>query len=188
MQSTRLPESWVKSLFAKLSAMYGEKFARQWEGVEQSLLIDTWAEALAPFADDGEHRGKRIAWALQQCRDSHPFPPTLPEFVLLVRQAPRPEPLALPAPKVAPEVAQERAAELSTAAKRIAEKPRDFLAWAMTPPTSGASGSIWEKSIIDLAEAGDPRFERILVDHVRARVIRSDRAAKVFEAIGGDYA
>lgn len=67
-------------------------------------------------------------------------------------------------------------------------RDRDCLDWARTPPAGGASGSIWEKSVIDLAEAGDPRFERILVDHVRARVIKSERAAKVFEAIGGDYA
>lgn len=51
--------------------------------------------------------------------------------------------------------------------------------WANFPPPSGASGSIWERNIIDLAEAGEPRFVRILDRHVRANVIKSDRARAV---------
>ena len=89
MQSTHLPASWVESLFGKLAALYGDQFLRKWEHVPKADLLQTWAEGLGPYADDGEHRGMRLKWALSQLRDNNPFPPSLPEFIALVRQAPR---------------------------------------------------------------------------------------------------
>lgn len=176
MPSTPLPASWVESLFAKMAALYGESFARKWEGVPKADLMATWAEALWPYADEPPHRGERLKWALDQLRDNNPYPPTLPEFVQLLRQAPRPQRPALPEPKVPASVAQKRAAELAAAARRISEKKEDGTAWAKTPPAMGASGSAWERAIVDLAEAGDARFVAILGGHVAAGVIRSDRA------------
>lgn len=38
----------------------------------------------------------------------------------------------------------------------------------------------WETAIIELAEAGDERFRKILAEHIRTWVIRSVRAQKVF--------
>lgn len=179
MPSTPLPASWVESLFAKMAALYGESFARKWEGVPKADLMATWAEALGPYADEPPHRGERLKWALDQLRDNNPYPPTLPEFVQLVRQAPRPQRPALPEPKVPASVAQKRAAELVEAARRITANKGDGTGWAKTPPTTGASASAWEKAIADLAASGDGRFVKILGDHIEAGVIRSDRAKAV---------
>lgn len=123
-QSMRLPESWVDSLLARMSAMYGEKFVRQWERTNPDAMRDMWADALGPF--DGE----RIKWALQYLIANNPFPPTLPEFVGLCRQAPRTEVAALPAPVVPRSVAQKRAEELAQASEKIAKGNKDPKAWA----------------------------------------------------------
>lgn len=123
-QSTRLPDLWVKSLLDRMAAMYGEKFVRQWEKTNPDAMRDMWAESLGHF------HGEQIKWALLHLVQNNPFPPTLPEFAMLCRQAPRPEVPALPAPVVPPEVARARAVELEDAAKRIAKKPQDFRKWA----------------------------------------------------------
>ncbi len=175
MLSTHLPASWVESLFGKMAAIYGDQFARKWEAVPRAELVGQWAEALAPYADDGEHRGQRIKWALVQLRDNNPFPPSLPEFVALVRQAPRPEVPALPAPKVSPEVAHQRAEEMASAVKRIASKPRDYLDWAKRADlVPKIPGSAWELRLIEFAR-DDQRGMDILRGHVAAGVRFSSR-------------
>lgn len=175
MQSMRLPDSWVESLFGKLAALYGDQFLRKWEHVHKADLVQTWAEGLGPYADDGEHRGMRLKWALAQLRDNNPFPPSLPEFIALVRQAPRPEVPALPAPKVAPEVASQRADEMAKAVKRITSKQRDFLDWAKRADlVPSIPGSAWESKLIEFAR-DDQRGLDILLDHVDAGVKLSAR-------------
>ena len=59
---------------------------------------------------------------------------------------------------------------------------KEFTAWADEPPPRGAAGTLWEKHIIELAEAGDPRFIEKLRKHVAPRVIRSERAIAVLHA------
>lgn len=166
MQSMRLPDSWVESLFGKLAALYGDQFLRKWEHVPKADLLQTWAEGLGPYADDGEHRGMRLKWALSQLRDNNPFPPSLPEFIALVRQAPRPEVPALPAPKVAPEVASQRADEMAQTVKRITSKQRDYLDWATRADlVPNIPGSAWESKLIEFAR-DDQRGMEILLGHV----------------------
>lgn len=70
----------------------------------------------------------------------------------------------------------------------LSGKPLDFTAWAKTPPTYGAAGSVWERMIIELAEQGEPRFVAILREHVKAGVIRSERAHAVLAQGGADAA
>lgn len=123
-QSKRMPDSWVESLLSRMSAMYGTKFVSQWERADPAQMRDMWAESLGHF------HGEQIKWALLHLVQNNPFPPTLPEFAILCRQAPRPEVPALPAPVVPPSVARARAAELEAAAERIAKKPQDFRKWA----------------------------------------------------------
>ena len=65
---------------------------------------------------------------------------------------------------------------------------KDFTAWADEPPPRGAAGTLWEKHIIELAEAGDPRFIEKLRKHVASRVIRSERAIAVLHAPEPDAA
>lgn len=123
-QSMRLPDSWVESLLNRMAAIYGEKFLNLWSRTPPADMRDMWADALGRF--DGE----QIKWALHHLIANNPFPPTLPEFVMLCRQAPRPEVPALPAPVVPKEVAKARAAELESAAKRVASKKSDGRGWA----------------------------------------------------------
>ena len=60
-------------------------------------------------------------------------------------------------------------------AKRMT-RGKEFAAWADEPPPRGAAGTLWEKHIIELAEAGDPRFIEKLRKHVASSAIRSERA------------
>lgn len=64
----------------------------------------------------------------------------------------------------------------------------DFAAWADEPPARGAAGTAWEKAVIELAEAGDTRFVEKLRKHVKAGVIRSERALAVLSAPKSDAA
>lgn len=68
------------------------------------------------------------------------------------------------------------------------KRPEDGAAWAKTPPPGGARGSLWERNIIELAEAGEPRFVRILADHVDRGVIVSDRTSAALISAGADAA
>lgn len=186
MQSMPLPDAWVKSLFGKFAAMYGEKFASQWRNVPESEIVSVWSEALGPYADDGEHRGSRIKWALMQLRDNNPFPPTLPEFVQLVRQAPRPQPAALPAPKVSPDVAKDRADQIAQAAKKAASKQQDPLAWAKRADlVPRIPGSAWESMLIRFARE-DEQGMRILRAHVDSGVRFSARVDAFLSQSTGD--
>lgn len=63
---------------------------------------------------------------------------------------------------------------------------KEFTAWADEPPPRGAAGTLWEKHIIELAAAGDPRFLRILAQHVERGVIRSERARAVLSLTSAD--
>ena len=112
---TRLPDHWVESLLARMLAIYGQKFRSQWADVPAESMRETWAVALGRF--DGE----RIKWALDQMIATCPWPPTLPEFAALCRQAPRDEPVKLPAPDVPPSVIEARQAEAQAIAARVAE-------------------------------------------------------------------
>ena len=40
----------------------------------------------------------------------------------------------------------------------VSGKHQDGTAWAKTPPPGGARGSRWEAAILELAEAGEPRW------------------------------
>lgn len=73
-----MPIAWIDRLFQRLSAMYGQKFATQWAGVNEQAMKDVWAEGLSGFS------GQEISTGLDSCK-SRPFPPTLPEFLVLCR-------------------------------------------------------------------------------------------------------
>ena len=69
--------------------------------------------------------------------------------------------------------AEQQAGALAARMKRA----EDGTAWAKIPPPGGARGSRWEVAIIELAEAGEPRFVKILAEHVARGVIVSPRAS-----------
>lgn len=77
-----LPDSWVAKIFDHMSAMYGSKFADLWRGSDLATVRRTWAERLAGF----ETMPNAIKEALNAL-DNKPFPPTLPEFLAMCREA-----------------------------------------------------------------------------------------------------
>lgn len=77
-----LPESWISKIFDHISGLYGSKFADLWRGTDPATVKRTWAEKLAGF----QTMPKAIKEALDAL-DSKPFPPTLPEFIALCREA-----------------------------------------------------------------------------------------------------
>lgn len=88
--------AWIDALFAKLGRMYGTTFASLWAGIAAHEVKAEWQESLAPFT------GPQIAWALDTLKRECDVAPTLPRFLRLCSQSPRPETqAALPAPKAA---------------------------------------------------------------------------------------
>lgn len=79
-----LPEAWIDRIFDHMAGLYGSKFADLWGGVDSEKVKATWANKLAGFAENP----KAIKSALDAL-DERPFPPTLPEFMQLCRDAAR---------------------------------------------------------------------------------------------------
>lgn len=79
-----LPARWAAHLIAKMRVMYGAKFTQQWEGVDPVFMQAEWAKELAGFT------GQELAAGLDACRE-RPYPPTLPEFMVLCRPPLNPE-------------------------------------------------------------------------------------------------
>lgn len=83
MSPKPLPSAWVDRLFSRLAAFYGsQKLATMWVDADMAEVKAVWAEQLGRFEPAS------ISAALQRLIDSgNQWPPTLPEFVELCRQA-----------------------------------------------------------------------------------------------------
>lgn len=77
-----LPDTWVERIFDHMAALYGSKFADLWRNTDAEKVKSMWAFRLGGFAD----KPQAIKSALDAL-DDRPFPPTLPEFIALCRQA-----------------------------------------------------------------------------------------------------
>lgn len=173
----QMPKSWTESLLKKMTALYGERFLNQWRNVDPDDMIDAWSEALGPFCDIGEDQGKRIKWALDQLAANNPHPPTLPEFIALCRQAPRPQLKQLPQPEVSEEQASENLRKIDRMARNMASDRMDMIGWAKVPPQKSLRGP-WERLICTCVEKGDTRFDGILRGHYESGVLTSDRTKR----------
>ena len=123
-----LPESWIARIFDHMSALYGSKFADLWRGTDPEAMRRVWATKLSGFSD----QPNAIKQALDAL-DAKPFPPTLPEFLTMCREAGQrglDAPKALPHYPTADEIA--RAEEAARKVREtVAKMPsRDHLAWA----------------------------------------------------------
>jgi len=76
--SDAVPQRWVDDLFARMSGMYGSKFADLWRGVDLSVVRKMWGQELAKLTKDELKFGVHALMG-------RPFPPTLPEFVSLCK-------------------------------------------------------------------------------------------------------
>jgi len=43
-------ETGIKYIFAKMGSIYGASFTRHWEGVDESMIRQTWGEILTTYA------------------------------------------------------------------------------------------------------------------------------------------
>lgn len=77
-----LPDAWIEKLFQKFEDFYGAKWAAQYGDFPRDRVKRTWAEELGGFS------GEAIAKALD-AQKAGKFPPTLPEFIELCRDAAR---------------------------------------------------------------------------------------------------
>lgn len=94
-----LPSQAVDRLFARFTAIYGaQKMASAWGNVDVAERNAVWAEAL------GRYELLTIGEAVRElAEDGNGWPPTLPEFVAIVRAKAEPIPAmhraALPVPR-----------------------------------------------------------------------------------------
>lgn len=165
-----LPDSWIERLFQKFEDWYGAKWAAQYGDFPRERVKATWAEELGGFATQGD----AIAQAINAQKNS-PFPPTLPEFLVLCREAAKrigngAKVPALTHVRTADEREHQR--EMS---QRIGQaigsgKLRDGIDehWA-THPLSAAQ----LRMIFDAAER-DPRFQRCITSMVERGVCSAD--------------
>ncbi|MNV16291.1 hypothetical protein D3C71_1070460 [compost metagenome] len=79
-----VPVAWAARLIERMQALYGAKFAQQWDGIAPARLAEVWAEEIAGYTAEEIQRG------LASCR-GRTFPPTLPEFLGLCRPTLNPE-------------------------------------------------------------------------------------------------
>lgn len=123
-----LPDSWIIRIFDQMSALYGKKFADQWSGTDPVVMRRVWAQKLGGFHD----QPKAIKQALD-AMDAKPFPPTLPEFLTMCREAGS---RGLDRPPLLEHVPSAEEIERATKAREEAvkaahvENKRDPLKWA----------------------------------------------------------
>ncbi|KMM24866.1 hypothetical protein L540_03295 [Bordetella pseudohinzii] len=75
---------WVKKLFQRFAAMYGDKLPKMWRRVPEEQMHAIWAEDLCGFS------GHEIVVGLNACKQRE-WPPTLPEFMKMCRPWMNPE-------------------------------------------------------------------------------------------------
>ena len=68
----------VEALFSEFEALYGSRFADMWRHTDVAYVKSMWAGALGSLTAD------EIRTGLSGCRD-RPWPPSLPEFMMLCR-------------------------------------------------------------------------------------------------------
>lgn len=161
-----LPKPWVERIFDRMSVLYGSKFADLWRGVEPEGLKQAWAEELCGFKDQPE----RIKQALDALRGLEQ-PPTLPQFINMLRNTHSTAPIALPAP-VDREAGAKKLEEVVKPAIKTAQDKTDHLSWAKVKNLSQSA----ERNLLDLVERRDARFFPIFREHRKEGRLKSERA------------
>lgn len=72
----------IEALFSTFEAIYGARFVDMWKNNDIALTKNVWANALAGF------KAGEVKQGVESCK-AKPWPPTLPEFLLMCR--PKPE-------------------------------------------------------------------------------------------------
>lgn len=150
-----LPDAWIDRLFGQMAGLYGSKFADLWSGTDIASVKAIWARKLGGFVSQPTALKEAL-----DALDDHPFPPTLPEFLTLCRNAARrtgTEQLRLDH-KLSPEDI-ERNRLMSEKAKQATKAmgDKDPLLWAKQPRSRLAF-----QAVLDMVQKGDSRFTEIL--------------------------
>lgn len=127
-------------MFSRLASLYGASFGRQWDGTNIDEVKSTWAEKLGGFTSGN------IASALKDC-DDRQYPPNLPQFLELCRDAARREVLrfeSLPAPAADPKIIRQ-------ATKAIERRNFDPHGWAKELRERYQAGEILYSRQIEMA-------------------------------------
>lgn len=111
-------EALTHRVLAEVTAAYGARFARQYEGADQDLVRRAWARQLAGLTHQS------IGWALRHLPAE--FPPNAMQFRSLALQRPVESCSALPEPRPPPPD-KDRLAQLLEPCKRPSQKdPRQW--------------------------------------------------------------
>lgn len=78
-----VPEAWIDSLFAKLSAFYGSRFADAWRDTNLNDVRRVWGLELRKLS------AEQLRAGVHSLDTAFPYPPTLPQFMAHCRQARR---------------------------------------------------------------------------------------------------
>lgn len=73
-----IPSAWVDSLFTRMGALYGAKFADMWGSSDIAAVKGLWAQEL------GKLTKEELANGVQKLMD-HEWPPSLPAFIKLCK-------------------------------------------------------------------------------------------------------
>lgn len=123
-----LPTQWVERIFSRFQVMYGvQKLGAMWAGTDIEEVKRVWSEAL------GRYPREALSEAVLALPEEHgAWPPTLPEFVAIVRRKAEPTQAmhrpALPVPR--------RTAEEVAAGAEQMQRIRSMLRGAIKPMVS----------------------------------------------------
>lgn len=73
-----IPQAWIDALFAKMSALYGNKFTDMWRDSSMQAIKSVWAQELGKLSRDELAKGANALMTQE-------WPPTLPQFIKLCR-------------------------------------------------------------------------------------------------------
>jgi len=173
--STALPAEWIERIFALMLASYGAKFTDLWRGTDLAAVKALWAQKLAGFSD----QPKAIKAALDAL-DERPFPPTLPEFLALCREAAKrtgTAQQALPYRPTEADIARVRAVA-AEAAKAVTLADYDPLDWARNPKSQKALNDAIDGAKRSMALA------QIIAEHIANGIC--NEAGKLLKAYKGN--
>ncbi len=84
MSEKSLPSEWVERLFLRFQAVYGNRVTTMWADAPVEEVKSVWADALGQFT--GEDLKHALTASFEHYTE---YPPTLPQFVGLCRDARR---------------------------------------------------------------------------------------------------
>lgn len=156
-----MPEHWIDSLFAKMTAFYGSAFSRMWHDANTQEVRKAWGIELFKLSP------AQLRAGVNSLAASFPMPPTLPQFIAHCRQARRDEAASSPAltdqRRSDANVYAAGMANVRNAAKTLAAKRPSGVAWAhrLLERGTSASGSALPDEVIRCAREAIANYSRV---------------------------